>query len=117
MKRFMVYIFAVMLAAPLFMLAEQPKNYAEMASLLGSLQEIVSNLTTQIQNTLPHTPIAVAAPNETDVTGDGENNKEDWEFLRDRWFSGDPIADINGDGIVNSVDFGLLNKNWNKKVQ
>ena len=28
------------------------------------------------------------------------------------WFTADATADLNTDGIVNSLDFGLMNRNW-----
>ncbi len=108
-------LFAVgLVVVPVFVFAQQASNLSEMASLLQSLQELVSNLARQVGERLP---IVTATVHETDVTRDGIINERDWEFLRDRWFSADPVADINGDGVVNSVDFGLINRNWGKTVQ
>lgn len=111
--QFIVLIGGIVLL-PVFVFAQQTTSLSEMAALLESLQELVSNLMHQVSNRLP---LVTAAPYQTDVTGDGVNNEADWEFLRVRWFTQDSVADINGDGIVNSVDFGLLNRNWNKITQ
>ena len=109
------FLFAVgLVVLPFFVFAQQTSNLSEMASLLQSLQEMVSNFARQVGDRLP---IVTATVHETDVTGDGIVNEHDWEFLRDRWFSGDTVADINGDGVVNSVDFGLINRNWGKTIQ
>ena len=41
-------------------------------------------------------------------------NALDWSMMAGVWFSADAIADLNKDGIVNSIDFSLLNRNWGK---
>lgn len=47
-----------------------------------------------------------------DLNGDGIVNSLDWSVMNARWFTADPLADINRDRIVNSVDFSVLNTNW-----
>ena len=47
-----------------------------------------------------------------DLNNDGIVNSIDWSIMNARWFTNDAIADINKDGIVNSIDFSILNKNW-----
>ena len=32
--------------------------------------------------------------------------------MNSAWFTSDMTADINKDGLVNSIDFGILNRNW-----
>ena len=32
--------------------------------------------------------------------------------MNSQWFTSNPQSDINADGIVNSIDFGLMNRNW-----
>ena len=109
--RFIMFSAGV-ITIPAFVFAQQVMNLQEMASLLQSLQEMVSSLTQQVSSRLPS--VIAASPFETDVTKDGINNADDWRYLESRWFSNDSVADINGDGVVNSIDFGLLNRNWNK---
>lgn len=47
-----------------------------------------------------------------DLNGDNIINSLDWSLMSGRWFSSDANADINGDGIVNSIDWSFLSKNW-----
>lgn len=115
MKRWLLIFSLAIVIVPIFVFAQQAANLQEMASLLQSLQEMVSGLMRQVSQRLPG--VVAASPYETDVNKDGIVNGGDWEFLRDRWFSGDTVADINKDGVVNSIDFGLLNRNWNKTTQ
>ncbi len=39
-------------------------------------------------------------------------NELDWSIMANRWHTSDPIADINDDGDVNTLDWHYLNKNW-----
>ena len=41
-------------------------------------------------------------------------NGTDWTIMAGVWFTADATADINKDGIVNSIDFSLMNANWGK---
>ncbi len=34
--------------------------------------------------------------------------------MNTKWYQSDAIADLNKDGIVNALDFSLMNKNWQK---
>ncbi len=47
-----------------------------------------------------------------DINQDGIVNSLDYSVLNSRWFSADPTADLDKNGIVNSLDFSLINKNW-----
>ncbi|MCR4322719.1 MAG: dockerin type I domain-containing protein, partial [Candidatus Azambacteria bacterium] len=47
-----------------------------------------------------------------DLNGDNIINSLDWSLMSGRWFSSDANADINSDGIVNSIDWSFLSKNW-----
>jgi hypothetical protein len=38
----------------------------------------------------------------------------DFSAMNLKWYLSDPVADLNKDGIVNALDFSLLNKNWQK---
>jgi hypothetical protein len=106
---FVVGLIIVLGAVPVF--AQNISDTSELASLLQSLQNMVRDLTAQVQS---YMPAAVVSPAITDINKDGLNDDADWNYMRSRWFSNDVSADINGDGIVNSIDFGLLNRNWNK---
>ena len=104
----------LMVIASIFVFAQQAVDISQMASLLQSLQEMVQNLAKKVQE---YVPIVFASVQETDLTQDGKVGENDWLYMKARWFSNDASADINGDGIVNSIDFGLVNKNWGKNVE
>lgn len=111
---FIVIAGMLMVIVPVMVFAQQMTDVAQMASLIESLKNLVQDLAKKVQNALP---IVLASLQGTDLTQDGLTGENDWVYMRDRWFTDDASADINGDGIVNSVDFGLLNRNWNKTVQ
>jgi len=47
-----------------------------------------------------------------DINGDNIINSIDFSTLNSNWFTTNAGSDLNVDGIVNSLDFSLLNKNW-----
>jgi hypothetical protein len=47
-----------------------------------------------------------------DLNSDGTVNTLDWGIMNADWFTSNTQSDINGDGLVNSIDFGLMNQNW-----
>ncbi len=47
-----------------------------------------------------------------DLNDDGIINSLDWSVMNTNWFTSAYPADINGDSLVNSLDFSWLNKNW-----
>lgn len=47
-----------------------------------------------------------------DLNGDSIINSLDWSVMRPNWLLSNNISDINKDGIVNSVDRSFLVKNW-----
>jgi len=47
---------------------------------------------------------------------DGQVNGADWSIMANVWFTNDATADINIDGIVNSIDFSLMNANWGRTI-
>jgi pimeloyl-ACP methyl ester carboxylesterase len=49
-----------------------------------------------------------------DLNGDGIVNSIDWSMMNPMWISNDGLADINQDGIVNSIDWSIMNVNWFK---
>jgi hypothetical protein len=49
-----------------------------------------------------------------DLNGDGIVNSIDWSLMNARWFTSDPFADLYKDGLVNSIDFSIMNFNWFK---
>jgi hypothetical protein len=49
-----------------------------------------------------------------DFNGDDIINSLDFSLLNKSWNKADTTVDINSDGIINSIDFSYLNKNWNK---
>jgi hypothetical protein len=32
--------------------------------------------------------------------------------MNSRWYTSDATADLNKDGLVNTLDYSLLNRNW-----
>jgi hypothetical protein len=49
-----------------------------------------------------------------DLNGDKIVNSIDWSIMNSKWFTSDATADLNKDGLVNSLDWSLLNQNWFK---
>ncbi len=49
-----------------------------------------------------------------DLNKDGIVNSIDWSIMNTKWLTSDATADINKDGIVNSIDFSIMNNNWLK---
>jgi len=49
-----------------------------------------------------------------DINNDGIVNSIDWSIMNAHWFTNNAQSDINHDGIVNSIDFSILNSNWFK---
>jgi hypothetical protein len=49
-----------------------------------------------------------------DLVNDNVVNQADLDYMQSVWFTGDAIADVNRDGVVNSVDFSIMNGNWGK---
>ena len=47
-----------------------------------------------------------------DLNSDGTVNSLDWSILNANWNTGNPTADINNDGTVNSLDWSIMNSNW-----
>jgi len=47
-----------------------------------------------------------------DLNGDGIVNSVDYSLLNLRWFKSDPFADLNGDSFVNSIDWSIMNAHW-----
>jgi len=50
--------------------------------------------------------------NSGDLDGNNIVNSLDFAKLSAKWGQSDPAADINQDGVVNTIDFALLNSNW-----
>lgn len=46
-----------------------------------------------------------------DLNADGVVNSLDWSVMNSQWGL-DGTADLNGDNVVNSLDFSILNSNW-----
>lgn len=49
-----------------------------------------------------------------DINGDHIINSLDWSIMNSKWFTTDANADLNHDGLVNAIDFSMLNANWFK---
>lgn len=47
-----------------------------------------------------------------DLNGDNIINLVDYNILNGNWFTTSATADISGDGVVNVFDFNILNSNW-----
>jgi hypothetical protein len=47
-----------------------------------------------------------------DLNSDGTVNALDWGIMNSQWFTSNAQSDINADGLVNSIDFGLMNSQW-----
>jgi murein DD-endopeptidase MepM/ murein hydrolase activator NlpD len=61
-------------------------------------------------------PPARPLPLVGDLNNDGIVNSLDWSIMNGQWLTNNPTSDLNDDGIVNSLDFSLMNSNWLKTV-
>ena len=59
-----------------------------------------------------NTTISLPTLKAGDLNDDGIINSLDWSVMNTNWFTSVYPADINADGLVNSLDFSWLNKNW-----
>ena len=50
------------------------------------------------------------------LNGDRTVNGADWTIMAEVWFPASQPSDINLDGVVNSIDFSLLNANWGVSI-
>ncbi len=51
-----------------------------------------------------------------DLNGDRVVNSVDWSIMNTHWFTSYTPADLNGDGLVNSIDWSLMNPNWLRTI-
>ena len=49
-----------------------------------------------------------------DLNGDRIINSIDFSIMNGAWLTNNATSDLNKDGIVNSLDFSLMNSNWLK---
>ncbi len=47
-----------------------------------------------------------------DINGDNIVNSVDFSSLNTNWFTSNAGSDLNGDGLVNSIDFSFMNSHW-----
>ena len=47
-----------------------------------------------------------------DLNGDGVVNELDWSLLHGHWYSSFEDGDFNSDEVINSLDWSLMNRNW-----
>ena len=47
-----------------------------------------------------------------DINRDGTVNSIDWGLMNSSWLTNNASADLNSDGTVNSIDFSIMNANW-----
>ena len=47
-----------------------------------------------------------------DLNGDGVVNELDWSLLHGYWYKSFEDGDFNSDGIINSLDWSFMNRNW-----
>ena len=50
-----------------------------------------------------------------DINNDGIVNSIDWSVMNLKWNTNDASSDLNVDGTVNAIDFSILNGNWFKR--
>ncbi len=55
-----------------------------------------------------------AAALQGDLNNDGIVNSIDWSVMNSKWLTSDAAADLNSDGLVNTVDWSIMNANWLK---
>lgn len=58
------------------------------------------------------TPIVLPKLPGGDLDDSNDIGSGDWSLMSPAWGTNDALADINNDGLVNSLDFGIMNKNW-----
>jgi len=47
-----------------------------------------------------------------DLNGDGIINELDWSLLHSHWYQAFEDGDFNSDGIINTLDWSFMNRNW-----
>lgn len=50
----------------------------------------------------------------TPTVPNSQINSVDWSAMNGKWQTADPLADINRDGVVNTLDFTYLSRNYGK---
>jgi len=55
---------------------------------------------------------ALECPEPADLNGDGVVDGADLGILLSLWGTNDPLADLNGDGVVDGADLGILLSAW-----
>jgi hypothetical protein len=66
-----------------------------------------------LRNIVPTTaPITLPILPVGDLNNDRSINVLDWDIMRTQWGTNNLTSDVNRDGVVNSIDFSYLNKNW-----
>lgn len=51
-----------------------------------------------------------------DINGDRIVNSLDWSLMSAKWLTSDTSADLNKDGAVNSLDWSIMSNNWLKAI-
>ena len=52
------------------------------------------------------------ATKSADLNGDGIVNSLDWSIMNSQWGTAGPSADLDSDGVVNSLDWSVMNGRW-----
>jgi hypothetical protein len=64
-------------------------------------------------NLAPNATITLPPLKAGDFNGDEKIDQLDSPIILNNWFTNNSQADLNTDGIVNALDWGVFNKNWN----
>lgn len=91
-------------------------------SIAAGTYDIIASSTSYLARKT--TGVNLTSNNATPITllrllgGDLDNSNRigsgDWSLMSPAWGTNDALADINDDGLVNSLDFGIMNKNWDQ---
>jgi hypothetical protein len=51
-----------------------------------------------------------------DLNGDGIVNSLDWSIMKNKWGTSDAAADINRDGVANTLDWSIMKGEWGRST-
>jgi hypothetical protein len=89
--------------------SSQPQIISLRVAVSGYLTRLLTNIDTVINSS---TALTVPQLLAADFNNDGIINTLDYSLMNSNWNQNFAAADINKDGIINTLDFAILKNNW-----